>query len=420
MKKAFKESVNIKEYVNIKVKDVPKSKWDIRKEVKLLSDEIVAFRRDFHCYPELGYKEERTASIIADRLNKLGYQVKTKVAKTGVVGFLEGGSAPALASNTKTILLRADMDALPVKEATGASYASREDGVMHACGHDGHMAILLGVAKILANNRDRFKGNVKLVFQPAEEGPGGAQAMIEAGILKSPKVDAAFGLHVWNNLPVGTIGLQSGPIMAYADEFELKLKGVGGHGASPHQTVDPIVMAAQVINAFQTIVSRKVDPLETGVVSFGVVKGGDAFNIIPSKVDLAGTVRAYSLEVRDSIRKNMEKIAKGIVSSFGGDYELQYKFGYPATINDDTCTEFVRGIIASVMRTKDAIIPSKSMGAEDMSYFLQKVPGCYFFLGSSNPEKNFTAPHHSPYFDFDEDVLPLGVEIMTRIVEEFM
>lgn len=410
-------------------------KLSLSNYTKEIINKIISFRRDIHQNPEPGFAEERTAKIITGHLKKLGYKVATGIAKTGVVGLLEG-TAPVKPGNLdsnngkhtinkvspkcKTVLVRADMDCLPVTESTGASYASKKQGFMHACGHDGHVAILLGVAEIVASMRKNLSGNVKLVFQPAEEGPGGAKVMIDEGVLLSPKVDAALGLHIWNNLPIGKVGIQSGPIMAIADEFELTIIGKGGHGAEPHQAVDPIVMAAHVITSLQTIVSRSVDPFETAVLSFGIIRGGQAFNIIPKQVELAGTVRTYNSAVRNKIHKKMEEIVNGITKGFGGSYKLDYKFGYPATVNDYTITELVREIVVSVLGSKDSIVPTKSMGGEDMSYFLEKVPGCYFFLGSANRSMKLDAPHHSPYFNFDEAALPIGVEILVRSIEKLL
>lgn len=394
---------------------------------KNIYKKLVAMRREIHKHPELAFTEKQTAAFVIKRLRQLGYKITAPVAKTGVVGLLEGSARENKKNSNgsskkykKTILVRADMDALPVKEATGTSYASTSEGFMHACGHDGHVSILLGVAELLAARKNNLHGNVKLVFQPAEEGPGGAKYMIDEGVLQSPKVDAALGLHIWNNLPIGQIGLQDGPIMAIADEFELTIIGKGGHGADPHQAIDPIVLAAHVITALQTIVSRKTDPFETAVLSFCVIRGGDAFNIIPSQVKIAGTVRAYTPTVRNNIRKQMEEIIGGITKGFGGGYKLDYHFGYPATVNDSKITELVRNIAVSVVGASNAVVPTRSMGGEDMSYFLEKIPGCYFFLGSANSEKKLNAPHHSPYFDFDEAALPIGVEILTRAVEKLL
>ena len=387
---------------------------DIKNKFLNLKKEMIEIRRDFHRYPELGFKEERTAKLVANYLRNLGLEVKTDIAKTGVVGLLRGQR------EGKTLLLRSDMDALPIQEKNEVEYKSKNEGVMHACGHDGHMAILLTTAKILSDFQKEMKGNIKLIFQPAEEGPGGARLMIDQGIMSYPQVDAAIGLHLWNYLPIGKVGIRSGPLMASMDSFTIKIKGKSGHGAIPHDAIDAIVMSSHVISALQTIVSREVAPLKSAVVSVGTIKGGYGFNIIADEVDMEGTVRALDIELQKTLPERMERILKGVTSSMRGEYELNYQFLYPITVNDEGMAQLVRKACTSIVGAEKVIIAEQTMGGEDMAFFLQKVPGCFFFLGSANKEKGFDFPHHHPRFDFDEDAMPLGVEILSTIALEFL
>jgi len=387
---------------------------DIKNKILNLKNEMIEIRRDFHQYPELGFKEERTAKLVANYLRNLGLEVKTDIAKTGVVGLLRGQR------EGKTLLLRSDMDALPIQEKNEVEYKSKNEGVMHACGHDGHMAILLITAKILSDFQKEMKGNIKFIFQPAEEGPGGARLMIEQGVMSAPQVDAAIGLHLWNYLPIGKVGIRSGPLMASMDSFTIKIKGKSGHGAIPHDAIDAIVMGSHVISALQTIVSREVSPLKSAVVSVGTIKGGYGFNIIADEVDMEGTVRALDIELQKTLPERMERILKGVTSSMRGEYELNYQFLYPITVNDEGMAQLVRKACTSIVGAEKVIIAEQTMGGEDMAFFLQKVPGCFFFLGSANREKGFDFPHHHPRFDFDEDAMPLGVEILSTIALEFL
>lgn len=387
---------------------------DIKNKILNLKKEMIEIRRDFHQYPELGFKEERTAKMVANYLRNLGLEVKTDIAKTGVVGLLRGQR------EGKTLLLRSDMDALPIQEKNEVEYKSKNEGVMHACGHDGHMAILLTTAKILSDFQKEMKGNIKFIFQPAEEGPGGARLMIEQGVMSAPQVDAAIGLHLWNYLPIGKVGIRSGPLMASMDSFTIKIKGKSGHGAIPHDAIDAIVMSSHVISALQTIVSREVSPLKSAVVSVGTIKGGYGFNIIADEVDMEGTVRALDIELQKTLPERMERILKGVTSSMRGEYELNYQFLYPITVNDEGMAQLVRKACTSIVGAEKVIIAEQTMGGEDMAFFLQKVPGCFFFLGSANREKGFDSPHHHPRFDFDEDAMPLGVEILSTIALEFL
>jgi len=357
----------------------------IEPEVLKLKDEVVQLRRTFHMYPEIEFDLHRTSQIVADYLESLGLEVKRNVAKTGVVGLLKG------AKPGKTIMLRADMDALPLQELNDVPYKSKIDGAMHACGHDGHTAMLLVAAKVLASRRNELCGNVKFVFQPSEERfpPGGALPMIEEGVLENPKVDFAFGIHLWNALPVGTVGVRAGALLAAADEFRIVLKGKGGHGAYPHVCKDPVVTASELVLAMQTLVSRSVDPLESAVVTVGKIHAGTAFNIIPETTTLEGTVRTLNEQVRDTIKHRMKQMVRGICDAYGMDFELDYKDGTAVLINDPELTKLVRKVAEEVVGKDKVIEVPPSMGGEDMSFFLQRVPGVFYLVGSANPEKGF-------------------------------
>lgn len=382
--------------------------YDIRPEVLDMADGLVEMRRDLHRNPELGFEEHRTAEIVARELGGLGFEVTEGVAKTGVVGLLRG------ARPGPTVLVRADMDALPLQEHNETDYASRVPQAMHACGHDGHVTMALGVARLLSRRKTDLAGNVKLVFQPAEEGPGGAAPMIEAGVLEGPKVDVALGIHLWTPLPVGQVGVTQGAFMAAADQFELTILGVGGHGAQPDRTIDPIVVSAHVVTALQSIVSRRSDPFDSVVLTVGAIHGGTRHNIIPDRVALEGTVRSLEPSVRARLEPAIRGIVKGVCDAFGARFELRYTRGYPPTINNPDVT----AMVAECTRGAQAqAVTCRTMGGEDMSYFLNRVPGCFFFVGCGNDKKGFTHPHHSPFFDFDEDALPLGIEVMLRAVD---
>ncbi|MCS7174652.1 M20 metallopeptidase family protein [Pseudothermotoga sp.] len=384
----------------------------IEPDVLGLKDELVQLRRTFHMYPEIEFELHRTSKLVADYLESIGLEVKRNIARTGVVALLKGNKPG------KTLMLRADMDALPLQELNDVPYKSKIDGAMHSCGHDGHTAMLLVAAKVLASRKDRIAGNIKFVFQPSEERfpPGGAIPMIEEGVLENPKVDMAFGIHLWNALPVGTVGLRAGPLLAAADEFKIILKGKGGHGAYPHACRDPIVAASELVLAFQTVVSRSVDPLESAVVTVGKLQSGTAFNIIPETAILEGTVRTLNEQIRGVVKKRMERIIRGVCEAHEIDFELDYKDGTAVLINDAELTKMVRKVAEEVVGKENVVEVPPSMGGEDMSFFLQKVPGVFYLVGSANPAKGLDKPHHSPYFDIDEDALLIGTQMHVSLV----
>jgi len=373
-----------------------------------------SLRRDFHKYPELGFTEFRTANIIARELNSLGIEVKTGVGRTGVVGLLEG-KKPGL-----VVLLRFDMDALPIKEETGAEYASVNEGIMHACGHDGHVATGLTVARILSQHRNEFEGTVKLVFQPAEEGLGGAEAMITDGLLENPKPDVALSLHVWNEKPVGWFGIVPGPVMAAADTFFIRITGKGGHGAAPNLCQDPIIAAAQVTNLLQGIVSRNISPLKSAVVTVASIHGGQAFNVIPSEVEMRGTLRSFEPETRERMIGRFHQIVESTCQALECKAHVEIKPITPAVYNDPKVTERVQEVARKLFSDDQLDFKAITMGSEDMAFVLQAIPGCYFFIGSANNEKNLNASHHHPKFDFDESVLPSAVGLMVASTMEVL
>jgi amidohydrolase len=306
------------------------------------------------------------------------------------------------------------MDALPILEENDVDYRSVHPGVMHACGHDAHTAGLLGVARLLQDRRDEFAGTVKLLFQPAEEGPGGAKPMIEAGVLDDPKVDAVFGLHVAQEAPLGTIELRAGPAMAASDRFAVTIKGRGGHGARPQSTIDPIAVGAQIVVALQTLVSRELDPIESGVVTVGAFLAGEAFNVIPDTAELRGTVRTFTPENRQLLATRVQELVKGIGAAMRAEVSVDYHFGYPPTVNEPAMTDLVRGVAEEIVGADKVVEGPPHMGAEDFSYFLEQRPGCFFFVGSQNDERGLVWGHHHPRFDIDEQALAVGMEVMTE------
>ena len=387
---------------------------DFLAAAQALRAELVARRRDFHRHPELAFEEVRTARIVAEELTALGLEVQTGIGKTGVIGILEGDQ------DGPTVLLRADMDALPIEEANATEYISTVPGIMHACGHDGHTAIALGVAKLLADKRDQIAGRIKFVFQPAEEVGGGAQAMVNDGALRNPAPDVSLGLHLWNTMPVGTIGLADGPVMAAVSDFVIHIHGRGGHGALPHETVDPVVCAAQIVTALQTIVSRNSDPLDTAVVSVTQIHTGSANNIIPPSAKMTGTFRTFTHETRDMVAKRIREIAEGIASAMGCTIEADIQHYTEAVVNHPDVAQRLRDLFNRIPRPPMPIVEERTMGGEDVGVFMTDVPGAYFFLGSGNEERDLSYPHHHPRFDFDEDVLPLGVGLLAAAVADYL
>ena len=384
----------------------------IRSEIHAIKDIIISTRRDIHQHPELAFDEHRTSKLVAERLESFGIEIQTGVGKTGVVGTLKGKN------DGKTIAFRADMDALPIQETSDISYKSKNAGIMHACGHDGHTAMLLGTAEVLSKQADKLNGTLKFFFQPAEEGQGGARFMIDDGALEG--VDEVYGIHLWNYQKYGTIGVKSGPIMAAADIFEITVHGKGGHGAAPQGTKDAVLIAAHLIQTLQTIVSRNTNPIESTVVTVGQINGGYNFNIIADKVTLRGTTRAYTEDNRQLIKKRMKEIIAGTEKTFGTKIELDYEDGYPPTVNDPTAADNLLNAAQKIVGD-GAGHPYLSMGAEDFSYFLQKVPGCYFLVGSAPQDREpLSVPHHCSHFDIDERALLIGSSVYLQLAESLL
>jgi amidohydrolase len=370
---------------------------------------LIRDRRDLHQHPELGFQETRTAALAAERLQQLGFTVRTGVGRTGVVGVKGDGG--------RCVLLRADMDALPIDEANDVPYRSRHAGRMHACGHDGHVAIGLEVARRLA--AAALPGRVKFAFQPAEETSDGAGAMIQDGVLAAPAVDAAFGIHLWNTLPVGTIGLMAGPVMASVDQFEITIVGKGGHAAMPNLTIDPVLVAAHVVTALQSLVSRRRDPFEEGVVSVTQLAAGHAFNIIPERATLRGTVRTFGGRFFEEAPSLLENTARGIAAAFGAEATVEFRRLTGPLVNDAAMTDLMKGVAEEVVgkeRVKGGI---RTMGGEDMSYFLDRVPGCFAFVGSARADGT-SSSHHSPTFDIEEAALTIGAELLTQTAVRYL
>jgi amidohydrolase len=384
----------------------------VRLTIRQLLPQLSAWRRHLHQRPELGFQETLTADFIHSKLTEWQIPHTIGIAQTGIVAVLQGDRPGP------TLAIRADMDALPIQEANEVPYRSLHDGKMHACGHDGHVAIALGTAYHLSQTP--FPGTVKLIFQPAEEGPGGAAPMIEAGVLQNPDVDAIVGLHLWNQLPLGTVGVREGALMAAVETFHCTIQGKGGHGAIPQQTIDSIVVTAQIITALQTIVARNIDPIESAVVTVGKLTAGTAVNVIADSATFSGTVRYFNPKYADYFKQRIEQVIAGLCQSHGATYSFDYQVYYPPLINDSRMAQMVRQVAESVVESPLGVTPQcQTMGGEDMAFFLQKVPGCYFFLGSANADRGLAYPHHHPRFDFDETALALGVELFVRCVEGF-
>jgi carboxypeptidase Ss1 len=388
---------------------------DLLSEAEKIEPEIIRIRRDLHRHPELSYKEVWTSSYVADRLRRLGIQVNTGVGGTGVVGVLEGGS------KGKVVALRADMDALPIDELSDVPFRSQVDGVMHACGHDTHVAMLLGAAELLSNHRGELSGAVKFIFQPAEEhgGRGGALPMIEAGVMERPKVDFVFGLHISSGKKSGVFGVRQGAVMAAPDAFRLKIAGKGGHASAPHETVDPIYLAAHVILALQGISSRIIDPVRPFVITVGAVHAGTKENVIPDFARLEGTIRTLDEATRKLAKKKVAEVAAGVCRSFGGSAEVEFeRDAYPVTVNDPRTTkraaEVLRGIRGAKVEEMEPVL-----GGEDFARFLERAPGTFYFLGTRNKAKGCVYPNHSAKFKVDEDVLRLGASSLAMLAVEF-
>ncbi len=398
----------------------------IEAEVERVLPTILDARHLIHENPELGNREFETARLVASHLRGLGFEVHTAVANTGVVGILRGSrSGPVVA-------VRADMDALPVTEDTDlpwrstvrTTYLGQEVGVMHACGHDIHVAVQMGVASVLAALKDELPGTVKLIFQPAEEGPppgeeGGADLMVREGVLENPRPDAIFGLHTFAQMDVGTIGYRAGPMMAAVDHFKIDILGRQAHGARPELSIDPVVMASQAVMALQTIRSRNLSPLQPSVITVGIVQGGTRFNIIPAEVHLEGTVRTYDESVRDEIESRMGEILEGVTASGGGTFQLAYDRGTPATVNHDGLTAWALPVLGRVVGAENVTEVDPAMGGEDFAYFANEVPGFYFRLGQVAPGTT-SGDHHTPTFRADDSAIPIGIRAMSRLVLDFL
>jgi amidohydrolase len=379
--------------------------------VKNLREQVLATRRDLHRIPETGFKEVKTSGYVADCLKRLGLEVQTGIATHGVVGLLRTGQPGP------TLMIRADMDALPIAEETGLAFASTHPGVMHACGHDANMSMALGAAAVLTQLKSRFKGNVKFIFQPAEEGPGGAKPMIAAGVMENPTVDYAIGCHLWAERPEGCIGVRTGAFMAAMDRFDLKIIGKGGHGAQPHLCVDALEVGTQVVAALQRIVSRHTNPIEPAVVTVGSFHAGTAFNITPAEAVLSGTTRTFNEQTWKSWEARIDKVVHGVCASMGAGYELTYTPGYPPTVNDPRMADVVRRCAVQVVGEDRVVAPELSMGGEDMSFFLKCCPGCYYCIGVG---REGAAPLHNSKFDFKEDLMLLGVETHCRVALDLL
>jgi len=380
-------------------------------EALTLKSETIALRRDFHRHPELAFEERRTAQVAAEMLGRLGLEVRTGVGGTGVVALLEG------AREGSTVLVRCDMDALPLQEENDADYVSETPDVMHACGHDAHVAIALTVAKMLNARRERMAGRVKFVFQPAEEIIQGAKAMIADGVLENPRPDVTLGLHVWGTLETGKVAIMAGPSMAASDTWTCIVKGKGGHGASPEETRDPITATAHIIVALQTIVSRNLNPLEIGVVSVGEIHSGHLFNIIPSQAVMKGTLRAFRSEDRDLLHQRLVGICEGVAAAMGCEAEVEIAIGVPPVNNDADVAERVRQVASAILPEGSIAADIRTTGAEDMALLMEAVPGCYFFLGAGTED---AWPHHNPRFDIDEEALPIGVAILAGAAASYV
>jgi amidohydrolase len=377
-------------------------------EVEEIEADIIALRRDLHQHPELSWEERRTGDRVVAFLEGVpGLTLRRGLGGTGLLATVAGGPGP-------TVLLRVDMDALPVQEDSAAPYASRTAGVMHACGHDGHVAMGAAAARVLA--RRPPAGTVRVLFQPAEEGEGGAQAMVAAGALEG--VDVVLGVHLWNELPLGTLGVKAGPLMAAVDRLRIVVHGRGGHGGQPQRAADPVLAAAHVVSALQSVVAREVSPLDSAVVTIGAIHGGQAFNVIPDQVTLSGTIRSFDEDLRRSLPDRIRRVAEGVASALQCRAEVEVRPGNPAVRNDPRVAELARRAAARVVGEAGVVSPEPSMGGEDMAVYFERVPGCFVFVGSGNRTRGLAEPHHSPRFDFDEEALAIGCEFLLQAADE--
>ncbi len=378
---------------------------------------VVADRRYLHQHPELGFQETGTARLVAERLRALNLdEVRTGIAKTGVMGVLHGGKGPG-----KTVLLRADMDALPITELNDVPYKSENEGAMHACGHDAHTAMLLGAARVLAARRNEFAGTIKFIFQPSEEANGGgAKPMIEAGVMENPHVDAAFGIHVGSNLPAGVVAVKGGAVNAATDSARVTIRGLGGHAARPHMAIDPVVIGAHCIIALQTLVAREVNPFSPVVLTVGSLHGGTVSNVIPEEAYFLATIRTTTEETRQLMAERIPQICRGIAETFRATADTQYTFGYPPLVNDEEAAALVREVATEVVGPERVMAAEAGMGGEDMSFFINAAPGAFYRLGVRNEAQGKTYGHHHPRFDVDEDALATGVAMHAAVALRFL
>jgi amidohydrolase len=381
--------------------------------------EMAALRRDLHAHPELCFEEVRTADVVAAQLTAWGIPIHRGLGTTGVVGIVKAGTSD------RALALRADMDALPMQERNSFAHTSQHPGKMHACGHDGHTAMLLGAAQYLAQHRN-FDGTVYLVFQPAEEGGGGAREMIKEGLFEKFPVEAVFGMHNWPGSAAGTFAASPGPVMASSNEFKITVRGKGGHAAMPHNAIDPVVVASQLVLGFQTIISRNVKPIDAAVISVTMVRAGEATNVIPNHCELQGTVRTFSIDVLDQVEQSMRNMAEHICAASGASCDFEFKRNYPPTINSARETEFARQVMASIVGEDKVLVQEPTMGAEDFSFMLQAKPGCYSFIANGEGDHRVMGHGggpcmlHNPSYDFNDELLPLGATYWVRLTEQWL
>lgn len=387
---------------------------DFLKEAQEIRDELVNWRRDFHMNPELGFQEFRTSGVIKEFLKSEGIPY-IEVAKTGVCALIKGGKAG------KTVALRADIDGLPIQDKKQCNYKSKVEGKMHACGHDAHITILLGAAKLLNKHKDSLKGNVKLLFEPAEETVGGSRFMIEEGVLENPSVDKIIGLHVNEALKAGEIKIKKGVVNAASNPFKIIIKGKGGHGAEPHNAIDPILISSHLVLALQPLVSREIAPVNPAVITIGSIQGGFAENVIPDEVVLKGILRTMTTEDREYAKRRIEEIVKNIANAFRGDYEIDIQESYPCLYNDDSMVDLVSEAAKKIIG-KDNVHEQTApfMGVESFAYFARERGGAFYFLGIGNKERDIVSPIHNGLFDIDEDALPIGVAIQCQSAFDYL